>query len=172
MLFSWPPKIYPQGLRLKCWQSKCKYEPGQHKCWSKKPQRSALQDLWDRKPTKTGILEMWQCELILEVVTCAMGMFYKQEFKRRNRRRAWRRRAVEHEVLLSVFTVKPFSLAKTTTACRRCRNQKQTKAKALLLGKTMELATNTQQLGGLGQRPHTQDLNLSSYILEETSPTS
>ena len=60
-----------------------------------------------------GILEMWQCELILEIVTCAMGMFYKQEFKRRNRRRAWRRRAVEHEVLLSVFTVKPFSLAET-----------------------------------------------------------
>ena len=82
-------------------------------CRSKKPQRSALQDLWDRKTTKTGILKMWQCELILEIVMCVMGMFYKQEFKRRNRRRAWSRRAAEHEALLGGFTVKPFNAAET-----------------------------------------------------------
>lgn len=54
----------------------------------KKSQRSVLKDLLDRKTTKMGILKMWQGELILEIVMCVMGMFYKQEFKRRNKRSA------------------------------------------------------------------------------------
>lgn len=39
---------------------------------------------------------MWQCELILEIVMCVMGMFYKQEFKRETED------ALEADALLSV----------------------------------------------------------------------
>lgn len=53
---------------------------------------------------------MWPCELILEIVMCVMGKFYKQEFKGRNRRPASRRCAMERELLFDFFMVKPFSL--------------------------------------------------------------
>ena len=101
------------GLKAKMLAVKTQVWAWSAQCLSKKPQRSALQDLWDRKTTKTGILKMWQCELILEIVMCVMGMFYKQEFKRRNRRRAWGRRAAEREALLRGFMVKPFNAAET-----------------------------------------------------------
>lgn len=60
---------------------------------------------------------MWQCELILEIVMCVMGMFYKQEFKRRNRRPACRRCAMEHELLFRFFMVKPFDLVENSLQC-------------------------------------------------------
>lgn len=89
--------------------------------------------------------------LVLDILMRVMGMFHKQDFKRRHRRRAWRRHAMDHEVLFSFFMLKPFNLVETHRNLQAIQESRQPKVNALLFSSMMEFATHTQQLGGLGQ---------------------